>query len=327
MTGRAIKENVWGICLTLCLLANMSVADARRPVVFVSIGPQLESVRRIGGGTVDVHAMLPAGVSPETYSPNVRLMSALARADAYVTIGVPFEKALVTKIRASFPNLKIVDGTMSMTFRRMEGGHHHHHDHDGDNHDGEAGEDDPHVWLSIENMKCHARTIAALLAELLPDSEHAAVDARATVYLRELDMLAAELKMKLVSLRDTEAVVYHPAFGYFLDDHGIRQKAVELEGKEPGARYLGMVIREARQDGVRAIFVQPQFNAKAAEVLSHEIGGKVLPFDPLPENYSDGLRRLTEALLEADSYRENKNAFMDGELLEKQNREQYIKPN
>ncbi len=149
MTGRAIKENVWGICLTLCLLANMSVADARRPVVFVSIGPQLESVRRIGGGTVDVHAMLPAGVSPETYSPNVRLMSALARADAYVTIGVPFEKALVTKIRASFPNLKIVDGTMSMTFRRMEGGHHHHQDHDGDNRDGDAGEDEQHVGLGV----------------------------------------------------------------------------------------------------------------------------------------------------------------------------------
>ena len=48
------------------------------------------------------------------------------------------------------------------------------------------------------------------------------------------------------------------------------------------------------------IFVQPQFNAKAAEVLSHEIGGKVLPFDPLPNEYSDGLRRLAEALLEAN---------------------------
>ena len=308
MTGRAIKENVWGICLTLCLLANMSVADARRPVVFVSIGPQLESVRRIGGGTVDVHAMLPAGLSPETYSPNVRLMSALARADAYVTIGVPFEKSLIEKIRVSFPNLKIVDGTMGMTFRRMEGGHHHHHhDHDDDDdHDGEAGEDDPHVWLGIENMKCHARTVATMLAELLPDKEHASLEARAVEYLRELDSLAVELKTKLSSLRGTEAVVYHPAFGYFLDDFGIRQKAVELEGKEPGARYLGNVIREARRDGIHVIFVQPQFNAKAAEVLSHEIGGKVLPFNPFPDDYSDGLRRLADALLEADSCRENK---------------------
>ena len=112
--------------------------------------------------------------------------------------------------------------------------------------------------------------------------------------------MSAELKAKLARLRGTEAVVYHPAFGYFLDDHGIRQKAVELEGKEPGARYLGTVIREAKRDGIRVIFVQPQFNAKAAEVLSHEIGGKVLPFDPLPSEYSNGLRRLTDALLEAN---------------------------
>ena len=305
MKKRVSSANVLTICFLFCLLTNMLAAENKRPIVFVSIGPQLESVRRIGGGEVDVHAMLPAGVSPETYSPNVRLMSALARADAYVTIGVPFEKSLIEKIRASFPNLKIVDGTLGMTFRRMEGGHHHHHhhhDHDDDDndHDGEAGEDDPHVWLGIENMKSHARTVATVLAELLPEKEHVALEARAMEYLRELDALSAELKAKLARLHGTEAVVYHPAFGYFLDDHGIRQKAVELEGKEPGARYLGAVIREAKRDGIRVIFVQPQFNAKAAEVLSHEIGGKVLPFDPLPNDYSEGLRRLAEALLEAN---------------------------
>ena len=297
------------MAVLLCLLLN-AAEENRRPVVFVSIGPQLESVRRIGGGTVDAHAMLPAGLNPETFSPDARQMSALARADAYVTIGVPFEKTLVAKIRASFPNLKIVDGRTGMSFRRMEGGHHHHHeshhehdDGDDDDHDHnghEAGEDDPHVWLSIENMKCHARMVAAILAEVLPDREHAAIDARTAEYLRELDALSAELKAKLARLHGKEAVVYHPAFGYFLDDHGIRQKAVELEGKEPGARYLGTVIREAKREGIRVIFVQPQFNAKAAEVLSHEIGGKVLPFDPLPNEYSDGLRRLAEALLEAN---------------------------
>ena len=308
MTSRLSAKSVWFMAVLLCLLLN-AAAENRRPVVFVSIGPQLESVRRIGGGAVDAHAMLPAGLNPETFSPDARQMSALARADAYVTIGVPFEKTLVAKIRASFPNLKIVDGRTGMSFRRMEGGvhHHHHHenhhDHDDDDHDEhahEAGEDDPHVWLSIENMKCHARMVAAALAEVLPDTEHAAVDARTAEYLRELDALAVELKAKLARLSGKEAVVYHPAFGYFLDDHGIRQKAVELEGKEPGARYLGTVIREAKHEGIRVIFVQPQFNAKAAEVLSHEIGGKVLPFDPLPADYSDGLRRLADALLEAN---------------------------
>jgi zinc transport system substrate-binding protein len=297
-----LKKNVWIIYLALSLLVR--AAETRRPVVFVSIGPQLESVHRIGGGAVDAQAMLPAGVSPETYSPSARTMAALARSDAYVTIGVPFEKMVVAKIHTIFPNLKIIDGKAGMAFRRMEGGHHHggHHDDD-DDHVHDHDEDDPHVWLSIENMKCHARTVAAVLAEVLPESEHAAIDARTVEYLRELDALSAELKAKLSPLKGTEAVVYHPAFGYFLDDHGIRQKAVELEGKEPGARYLGSVIREARHDGIRAIFVQPQFNAKAAEVLSHEIDGKVLPFDPLPNDYSDGVRRLADALLEAESCR------------------------
>ena len=300
MTVRRQIVAVW-VFLLLLALCPLN-AEVRPYAVFVSIGPQLESVTRIGGAAVDVRALVPAGASPETFSPGARVMSALARADLYVTIGAPFESVLLHKVKANFPNLKIVDGRAGMTFRKMEEHHHHgyHHEEDDDDHD-EEGEHDPHVWLSIENMKCHARTVAAALAELLPDAEHAAVDARAAEYLRELDALSADLKSKLTRLRGTEAVVYHPAFGYFLDAYGIRQKAVELEGKEPGARYLGTVIREAKHEGIRAIFVQPQFNAKAAEVLSHEIGGKVLPFDPLPSDYSSGLRRLAEALLEAAS--------------------------
>ena len=292
------------VAILICLFFE-PLAQGRAYVVFVSVGPQLESVKWIGGPAVDVQALVPAGASPETFSPGARVMSALARADLYITIGAPFETVLLRKVRANFPDLKVVDGCAGMTFRKMEGHHHHDHHHEDDD-DHEEGEHDPHVWLGLENMKHHARTVAVSLAELLPDAEHAAVDARAAEYLRELDALSAELKAKLSPLEGTEAVVYHPAFGYFLDAYGIQQKAVELEGKEPGAKYLGRVIREARHDGIHAIFVQPQFNAKAAEVISREIGGKVLPFDPLPEDYSNGLRRLAEALLEAESCRKTK---------------------
>ena len=111
MTGGVLEKNVWIICLALSLLA--CAAETRRPVVFVSIGPQLESVRRIGGGAVDAHAMLPAGLSPETYSPGVRQMAALARADAYVTIGVPFEKMVVAKIHANLHGIQADGGRPS----------------------------------------------------------------------------------------------------------------------------------------------------------------------------------------------------------------------
>ena len=120
-------------------------------------------------------------------------------------------RMVVAKIHANFPKLKIIDGKAGMAFRRMEGGHHHHgghHDDDHDyDHDHDHDEDDPHVWLSIENMKCHARTVAAVLAEVLPESEHAAIDARAAEYLRELDALSAELKAKLSLLKGTEGAV------------------------------------------------------------------------------------------------------------------------
>ena len=77
MTGRSSGKIILFMVVLFCLLLN--AAENKRPVIFVSIGPQLESVRRIGGGAVDAHAMLPSGLNPETFSPDARGMSAFGQ--------------------------------------------------------------------------------------------------------------------------------------------------------------------------------------------------------------------------------------------------------
>ncbi|MEC9423105.1 MAG: zinc ABC transporter substrate-binding protein, partial [Nitrospinota bacterium] len=72
--------------------------------VFVSIIPEKYFVERVGGDEVKVHVMVKAGESPATFNPNPKKMSELANANLYFSIGVPFEKIWISRIKAIHPN-------------------------------------------------------------------------------------------------------------------------------------------------------------------------------------------------------------------------------
>jgi len=69
---------------------------------------------------------------------------------------------------------------------------------------------------------------------------------------------------------------------------------MEIEGKEPGARQLAILIDLAQMDSVRTIFVQPQFSSKSAKAVAEAIGSKVVPLDPLARDYLNNLRDIAE---------------------------------
>jgi zinc transport system substrate-binding protein len=47
------------------------------------------------------------------------------------------------------------------------------------------------------------------------------------------------------------------------------------------------------------VFVQPQFSAKSAEMISREIGGHVVHVDPLMENWAGNLREVARKFITA----------------------------
>ena len=292
--------------------------------VFVSIVPQLECVRRLAGDWVEAEALVPPGASPETYAPGPRQMSALGRARLLVLIGAPFERSLVRKVRGAFPGVELLDATPGMAFRVMQADEasahaHHHEEEDDEDDDGDEdghgeegggheeeghhvchghgeGDHDPHVWLSPLNMVVHARHVARALGRLLP-SRAAAIGERLAAYCAELEALDAELRRSLAARPVRDVVVFHPAFGYLLERCGLRQRVIELGGREPTGRHLGTVIRWARRRRVDCIYVQPQFSVSSASVIAAEIGGKVMVLDPMPHPYLEGMRRLARQLL------------------------------
>jgi zinc transport system substrate-binding protein len=76
--------------------------------------------------------------------------------------------------------------------------------------------------------------------------------------------------------------------------NGLVQIPVESEGKGPTPKALQKLIDEARQHGIRAVFVQPQFSTKNAETIARAIEGRVIAADPLALDWGKNLLQVAE---------------------------------
>lgn len=270
---------------------------AGKPTIAVSILPQQYAVERIAGDRVSTVVLVGTGQSPHSYEPTPRQMAALSQADAWILSNTDFEISLQPKISALYPELLIIDGTEGVAFRTLE----EHHDED-DMHDhaeGDAGptgmEIDRHTWLGREPMKILGTHIYSTLSAVDPAGEPVYRE-NLSVFHREIDTVFEDLSNKLAPLKGSIVFVYHPAFGYFLDEFGITQKAVETGGKEPTAKSLSALITEAKEYQTPAIFVQAQFPTAAAENIAAAVGAQVLPLDPLAYDWMNNIRLMGEAL-------------------------------
>ncbi len=284
---------------------NTKTSAAEKPVIFVSILPQQYLAERIAGDKVDCEVMVQPGSSPATYEPSPRQMAKLSDAKAYFAIGVPFERAFLTKIQKTYPNLPVIMSQKSIPLRIMETEHQHEKNphnsaekKEPEEHQHHAGDKDPHVWLNPLYAKIIARNITTELVRILP-ADAAYFNANLGKLESDLDKLNTELKTALAPLKGKTLLVFHPAFGYFADAYSLQQEAIEVEGKSPSAKELGQLISEAKKDGIKVIFVQQQFSTKAATAVARAIGGAVVPIDPLAKDYIANLLNIAKIVKES----------------------------
>jgi zinc transport system substrate-binding protein len=276
-----------GLLLAALLFAMASSGFAAPMEVYVSIPPQKWLTDQLGGDKVVTHVLVNKGQDPHTFEPRPRQISALSRSRLYFTIGLEFEKQITGKLGAAVAGLTMVDTTGSLEKIVMAGGHDPHAEH-GD-HRQEAT--DPHVWLSPLNLIRMADAMAAAMISADPGNAESYRQnlQRTSAALSELHN---ELATDLAPFKGAAFYVFHPSFGYFAREFKLKQEAVEIAGKSPSPRQLSALIARARADGVRIIFVQPQFDVKSAATVAQAIDGVVEPLDPLAEDVAGNLRNI-----------------------------------
>lgn len=262
--------------------------------VTVSILPQEYFVKKIGGDRLNVNVMVGSGATEENYEPKPQQLKALSEAEAYISIGIPFEKIWLKKIEDINPNMLIIDSAKNIDKIKIVA---HNHDHnnneekDKSNHSKE--ELDPHIWLSPKLVKIQAENIYQGLISVDPNNK-TEYKKNLDQFLKEIDQLNEQIAKNLSKITNRKFIVFHPSWGYFAQDYKLKQIPVEINGVEPSAAQLGELIKTAKQENIKVIFAQPQFSTKTAETIAKEINGEVLLIDHLAVNWSSNLLQISD---------------------------------
>jgi zinc transport system substrate-binding protein len=289
------------LALIAVVLISCTAAVAGQLQTTVSIAPMKYFVERIGGENVKANIMVKAGSSPATYEPQPRQMAELSRSEIYFSIGVPFEKAWLPRLKSANSNLEIVNLGSCVVHQPMQAHVHEESGHEEHAHEGHHHSDkimDPHIWLAPQLVRIISQQIRDTLIEHDP--------ANAPAYVRNYLSFAAEinnLDSELLEIftrkgKKFSFMVYHPSWGYFASSYGLTQIPIELEGKEPSPKELAQLIKLAKKNSVKAIFIQPQFSRKSARAIASSIGAQVQTADPLAEDWAANLLRTANAFAE-----------------------------
>ena len=280
-------------------------ASAKPVTVTVTLPPQAYFVQRIGGDRVQVNTLIEAGIDPHTYEPKPEQLRQMANSQLYLAIGGGMEQGWLSRFTGTNPQLQVTDTSQGITkIPQVFAEHNHNHSDDhGDKHGekspGQENESglDPHIWLSPRLVKQQAQTIYQALIKQDPQNQ-ATYQANLQQFLTELDQLDQQIRQQLKPVKNRAFMMFHPEWGYFAKDYGLKMLAIQAEGQEPSAKQLADIIKQAKQNQVKVIFTQPEFNPQTAEVIAKQLGIKVIPISALSGDWKNNLQQVTQILAE-----------------------------
>jgi zinc transport system substrate-binding protein len=186
-------------------------------------------------------------------------LKALATSDVFIVNGAGME-GFIDKAVGQAPHLKVIEASRGMKL-------------------GVRG--NPHLWLSIGGAIQETLNIAKGLAAA--DAGRAAeYEENAAKYAGRLETLGRRMQAALQDVKDRDIITFHEAFPYFASEFHLNiVGVVEREpGSEPSAGELAKTIELVRQKRVKALFAEPQYPARCAEVIHRETGVAVSILDP-----------------------------------------------
>lgn len=279
--------------LTSCNAGKNKHNDGK-PVIAVTIEPQRYFTEAIAGDKFDVVSIVPKGSSPETYDPTPQQLVSLGDSKAYFRIGyIGFEQVWMDRLTDNTPHIQVFDTSKDVDLIYEADEDHGDHRH--------AGGVEPHIWNSTNNALIIARNIYKALCRLDKENEG--------YYLTRYDSLSRQIMQTDSIIRQTlqqpdcakSFMIYHPALSYFARDYGLQQISIEEGGKEPSPAHLKELIDLCREDDVRVVFIQPEFDRRNAEIIARETQTRIVPINPLSYDWNEEMQGVARALAENKS--------------------------
>lgn len=245
--------------------------------------------RQIGGEQVEVLDIVGPGQDAHVYQVTPADIRRLGEAQLVLMNGLGYEGAALERaVRDSQVPVAIA----SAGIETLAGGHAHDDEHDHDH--GEAGAQhdaaarDPHVWQDPVLMQAYAANIAKAMIQADPAHQQG-YEQRLADYqqiLRDLDSWAAA-EFASIPPEKRKVVTGHDAFAYLGQRYQLQFLAPQgvSTDSQPSARAVAGLIRQIREQQVKAVFMENIKDPRLVEQISQEAGVTVQN-QPL---YSDAL--------------------------------------
>lgn len=287
------------ICLLLfCILVgcsgNKESEEDENLTVAVAIPPLKTFVEKVAGKDVSIVTVIPPGNSPANYQPSPKEMVAISNAKVYFTFNMPTEQANILhklpELNSKAALVDLQERVFTVYPSRQITAHYHEDEHE-EEHEGEeeSVHIDPHVWLSPKRAIVIVEGIRDTLVKLDSKNEKLYKE-NSAAYIKELKKLDKEIISEFKDKKSKTFIIFHPTYGYFADDYGLKMVPIEVDGKEATAKGLEDVINTAKKDNVKAVFYQAEFDNSQAKIIANELGGETIRVAPLSTNYIESLK-------------------------------------
>ena len=254
---------IFSVFLVMGSSLSFATEKPKIPVVtsFSILG---DITQKIGGEHIQVIALVGPDEDAHTYEPSPDDAKALLNAKVIVKNGLGFEPWLDRLVSSTETKATVVTASEGVAAHSME----------------EDGEiiPDPHAWHDLANAKLYVNNITRALIKADP-ADQADYTRNSQAYLKALDRLQAEAKTKLGHLPEgnRSIVTSHDAFGYLGQAYGIDFMAPQglSTEREPSAAEVATLIRQIRDDKVKAVFMENIKDSRLLQQIADESGAHI----------------------------------------------------
>ena len=263
-----------GVILVLAAIAGILIspgavvpAHSGKLKVVASFYPLFDFARNVGGDRVTVSVLIPPGVEPHDYEFSPSDAREVSNADAFLYNGAglePWVPQLLDGI--GNPNLSEIDTSAGVSLVSSQ--------------DPDQPGSDPHVWLDPVLAKKQVEAIRDAFIRKDPSGK-ATYESNAAAYLSKLDALDAAFRAGLAHCQKRDIFITHATLAYFCREYKCTQYPIEGVNAEaePLPADLAAFINKAKADNVTTVFVEPQFDSRAAQTIASEINGTIAVFN------------------------------------------------
>ncbi|MBF0480046.1 MAG: metal ABC transporter substrate-binding protein [Desulfovibrionaceae bacterium] len=259
-------RRILGAVLLACLMPAVALAGQPLPVAasFSILG---DMVKNVGGDRVAVTTLVGPNQDTHAYEPRPSDAKALAGAGLVFVNGLGFEGWMPRLIEASGAKGKTIvasHGVKTITMINED--------------EGGKKITDPHAWQDLSNGKLYVANIEKALSQADPEGAET-YRANARSYIEKITELDAWVKTGFAKVPTAERkiITSHDAFGYFGAAYGVTILAPMgfSTESEASAKNVGGLIRQIRQEKVKALFIENMSDPRLIERIAKETGTKV----------------------------------------------------